>query len=178
MSIANSRFAPQSALTRIAAFVLAAPAASFDFPAIPQTFEALMLDVFARSDAVAFGTNLGLTFNADVGANYEAEAVIGNGGAVAAADSVAGTQAALFIPAANSPASAAGVWRVHIPAYRVTVLHKQLIVIGGYEPSGVHTVNCQYGRWLSLAAVNRLTLTPTAGQLVAGSRAILYGLQS
>lgn len=174
--------AGSSGLTVISDQVLGGPAASIDFSAIPSTFRALQLIAQLRSTAGAIATDrLFLTVNADGGANYAEQALRFNNG-VSSDDKGVGETSfqQWFIPAGLAPAGAAGELVAYFANYAGTSLRKTMRAEYGYSQADAATndyVGMLFGTWRNTAAINRLTLTLSAGPtFAAGSRATLFGL--
>lgn len=156
-------------LSPIASVLLAAPAATIDFPAIPAAgFTALRLVLSLRADNAAAANQAAIRFNGDAGNNYVSAA------------SVLGSYIALApIPAAASGVATFGAAEVIIPAYNNAARFKSAEYYGGFADTGAGASGhgASGGSWRNVAAINRITVVLTiAGNLVAGSRADLYGL--
>ena len=168
-------------LTKIAETILAAPAATFDFPSIPQTFSSLMLSCALRSDQAAT-VAAGVRFNGDTGAgSYASQAVTGAGSAASAAESVAGSSANVLTAVGGGPANSPSIAFAFIPGYRGAFLKAiaSLVYDRRQATTGQQFVNLYGGMWIAAggtAAITRITLTPGAGSFATGSRATLYGL--
>jgi hypothetical protein len=66
-----------------------------------------------------------------------------------------------------------------IPNYANTTMVKTLqltAVFGIGMGAGGRLLRVAGGIWNSVAAINRLTFSPSSGNFVAGSRAVLYGI--
>lgn len=166
-------------ISQVADSLLTVDTATFDFAGIAATFLHLRLIINARmTGAVTVGT-INLTLNNDSGANYDWEVVFGS----AATATATGAAAAAFIvvgdtTGASGAASRAGAQDVMIPNYAQTTFMKH-VVSDSHVVRGTATTDFfgeQYGGlWRNTAAVNRITLTPSSGNWLAGSRATLYG---
>lgn len=160
--------------------VLGGAAATIDFQNIPQTFENLVLEVMGRGDNASGFIRAKLTINNDTGNNYDSQDVFGNVTTAGAAQGVAGAYVDyLLLAAASATANASGSFIVRIPSYARTTFRKMVhgktvspIVADG---SGVVDVLEVGAQWRSTAAINRLTLTASAGNFIAGTVASLYG---
>jgi hypothetical protein len=168
------------AQTQISDSTLGGSAPSFDLTAIPATFNHLLLLIQGRGDTAATSTTVLLRFNNDSGANYDTELITGSGAAVATGEIVAGTSAQIADITANTgPASVFGAFTIWIPNYAGTTAQKNAFSSGGHKTTSLSggIFNRNYSCfWRSAAAINRITLTPGAGNFVAGSRVTLYGL--
>jgi hypothetical protein len=171
---------PVPAMQRIADQVLAAPATTFDFQNIPQTFTSLRVVLYGRSDqAGAQGSVVQLRFNNDSGAAYAYLRLQGTGGAAGVGEIYGVTNAEIgAVPAATAPANLMGLVEVLVPGYRNTTYFKQVHAVANEQrvPSGGLVVRHYGGGWYQTAAINRLTLICTGGNFMVGSRATLYGM--
>src|SRR5262245_15181751 len=79
------------AMVRIAEVVLAAPAATIDFSAIPATYRHLALIFRGRCDSAGNEQPAGLRFNGDASAIYDSVAIYGQGSSSAANEELAQT---------------------------------------------------------------------------------------
>jgi len=169
-------------MSRIGRTVLAAPAASITFSAIPQTYSTLMLVVVGRGDSAVASVTLGMRLNGDVGNNYEDQQVYGNGIAAAAVERVAAAFNQIgYVPGSTMPANLPGQAVVLLGDYTGTAFkkvwtsenHHRLAAGagGGYTAvfSGAYTL-------ATPAAVTSLTVLSATGNLIIGSTATLYGV--
>jgi hypothetical protein len=165
------------AATQITDTTLGAPAASFDLTGIPATFNHLLLVLFARGDTAAVVATINATLNNDGGANYDWEEVI-NATAANAQGQTSGRAGRM--PANTAAAGDFATLIAYIGSYRDATNKKSYAaIVSSREGTGVGSLKSgtQAFVWLgAAAAVNRITLTPSAGNFVAGSRATLYGL--
>ena len=171
------------------ATVTGAPAASLDTgPIIPAGFVAIEALIICRSTyATAVTTGgVGIRCNGDAGNNYTFEGVQDSGGVYAGATNntvpestwrtnVPGTT----IADANVPA----ICRYWIPFYDTTLFYKTALLNSGMtDPAS--GVNCRsrqaHCQWLSLAAINQLTLVAQAGggALGIGTRMVVAGIRA
>ena len=159
---------------------LVAAAASFDFTNIPQTYKHLMLMGNLRGNTAATSVDNYLRINNVSSANYYDERV----GAIAASPSAAENIGATVAFAGRSAAATAtanltGKVFILIPDYQETVRMPGGIYLNFYQialTSG-NVVIIAGGFTLNVAgAINRITLTPSAGNWDIGSRLTLYGL--
>lgn len=163
--------------------VTGSPAANFDFTSIPNIYRHLQLVVQCRgNDAAAFVT-INTIFNNDSGANYDWQRITTTNATVAAAASAGATSMRLGVvtaagaTATNNP----GMSVIQIPHYAGTVFNKTATAAGNEfqttAASGFIS-ETNHGVWRSTAAINRITLTPSAGSWIVGSIATLYGLDA
>lgn len=165
----------------IAQATLAADAASIDFASIAADWEHLLLVVYARSAIAATGDDLLVRFNGDTGTNYNLQVLDASGTTVTATETI-GTGSGLLIgrcPGANAPTLAFGHAEARIPHYAGATNHKALSAYSSRrtaDASGGQSVHLSGGQWKSAAAITQVTLRANGGNLVAGTRATLYGM--
>ncbi|KKM93233.1 hypothetical protein LCGC14_1210400, partial [marine sediment metagenome] len=153
---------------------LAAPAATITFNNIPQGYEALQLNIYARSDLVANGEEVKITFNADaVAGNYDYQQLRGSGAVVSAARNAA-SQVVMVIPAANVGANEFGGAVVTLNQYSTTVGHKHFTILTGVNEN---QVIIRSSRWEDSSAITRIDLDlALGGNFIAGSVFELVGV--
>jgi hypothetical protein len=170
-------------LRPIADSVAGGAVASFDFTSIPATFAHLVVFAYLRADPAATFVNANLRLNNDSGSTYDSQQLVANGTVPSSTGTAAGaTTSALAgrAPAATAPASAFSALMLIIPQYVGAVGHKSWLALSyDREVSGTVSDGVIFaggGQWLSTAAVSRLTLLPSSGNWIAGSRATLLGV--
>lgn len=166
---------------KVADTTLSAAAATIDFSSIPSHYAHLMFIAYLRGDTAATQINVDLRFNNDSSALYDSSVFTvrdpSTVGTLAAVGATALTCA--HAPAASAPANAFTPVQILIPHYTNAANHKTVdsrfgmrlstLVTGQYAGAG-------QGTWTAVAAVNRVTLLPSAGNFAIGSRVTLYGL--
>jgi len=164
---------------QIADSTLSGSASSFNFASIPSQFAHLQVVVHARGDTAATSTNLSMQFNGDTTATYFWERLIGQAGTASADEGTGITSINLgAIPAATATADVFGSAEVLIPNY-VGAHLKLFQCLNGYRTSlagGAGSLILEAGMWDNGTGINRVTIFPSAGSFVSGSRATLYGL--
>lgn len=156
-------------------------AASFDFQNIPATFWKLIIELYARGDTAATSFNTLLTVNGlggviyfDVRAAIKHSASLGTSEAVGSSSLVAATLAA-----ANSTANYFDQATIVIPAYANTNMYKTVHSTNTLLVANTTTnmrTDSMAGWIATTAAINQLTLTPSAGKFAQYSAARLYGV--
>lgn len=160
---------------KLAETTLALAAGSIAFTNIPGTYRHLWIVGQARGDAAVTQVNLYVTFNADGGNNYEymyertRKTTLSVSGNFAQAQIIAG-----YIAAGSSAAGHAGGFSIQIQNYAGTTAYKTL-VSQCFEGADVN-LHRAGGAWYSTNAITTVTLAPASGNLIAGSRATLYGM--
>ena len=161
---------------------LSVAAASFDFTGLPTTYAHLMVVLYTRGDAAAISVAQILRLNNDSGANYQDQRLYGDGAGVTAAESLAGTSIGLGnTTASTGPANAFGTSIVMIPHYAGASNQKTISANVDYRNgtgAGSSFTMRVSGWWASTAAVNRVTIAPSSGNFVAGSRCSIYVMGS
>jgi hypothetical protein len=159
---------------------LGASAASIDVTGISNTYAHLMVTVYARGDVASTGVNVIMRFNGDAAANYDYQVVAGFAATAAAAETFAASGVLIGgIPANTAGANLFGQADVFIPHYAASSNNKQFVSMNIYK-TGTATTNMTIqllgGSWRSNAAINQVTLLPTSGNFVAGTRATIHAL--
>jgi hypothetical protein len=172
--VANSPVYAQFKQAAIADSLLLVAASSVDIQNIPATYAELVLSWLVRGDSGTLPALIA-TLNADAAANYEYEQVhgVGSGVGISAFGGTAQSNAFLaYIVGAADPANYSGGGVLRIPNYTSSSLYKDMTAISGAH-MGTNTSNRAElitTTWKSLAAVNRITSSISAGNFVAGSR--------
>jgi hypothetical protein len=180
-AIANSKLAgPLGAMAQLYDSVLGGSAANFDVSGISQAYNHLVVECTGRSDTASVLLGGSVRLNNDSGANYDFERDAASGGLALAAESFGATSmSALLFPGSTAPAGYSGFNRLFIPDYKSTTFHKvfhaHTIAKWGTAASNmeIDDVGCF---WRSTAAINRITIFPSSGNFVAGSRLSIYGV--
>lgn len=154
--------------------------ASFDFQSIPADYADLMLTWRGRALQASNFENFWLRFNNDATNIYDWQ--MGQANAAVNPGSESFTQAQMFIgalPAANATSGRSGSGTLLVPDYKGTTFHKTANTFSGFAhgtASGNVYAHKIFGVWRSAAAVSRITLWLTNGNIADGSVASLYGL--
>lgn len=150
------------------------------FSAVPQTYSNLKIVFYGRSSASSIAENVQLQFNGDTGANYDWQAVSGNGSTAGAAQSIGGTNIFLGdVAGATATTGAVGIGDAIIPRYADTIFDKSCTGTGQskFGTSGTsfraRTVG---GHWRSTSAITSLTVSLSAGNFVTGTVVELWGM--
>jgi hypothetical protein len=176
-------YIPQT-IEKIAQTILTGSAASFDFTSIPGTYENLRLEFILTTDSGTSPETLKLRFNNDSGANYNSQwsGAFASTNARNAASAAATSAQVCEIPGnSGSSNGTLAVGEVKIASYARTTLNKMATTRGGHRYDNTNlNVMVSNGmiEWKSSAAITRITIFPTAGNLLAGSVATLYGERS
>lgn len=159
---------------------LGADTASIDTGANGIAAGAEYLDVFilARTTEAVELSSVLVRLNADSGANYDIQRIQGANVTAAATATAATTSWVLEVSGANAQTGAVGVARMAIPSYTQTTFHKvATITLATLEDTvGSQRAGAIGGRWRNTAAVTRMSITAGSGNLLAGSRLLIYGV--
>lgn len=161
--------------------VLAVDTASFDFTAIPATYNHLLLEIQCRGTAASTNVEARMRFNGDAGLNYDYQHIQGTT-AASAAEVLATShiRVAVAVAGGTAPAGLADPITIRIPNYRRTTFQKGATAqSGGKRGTATGDVfsNVVSGWWRNTAAINQVTILPDSGNWLAGSVAMLYGLK-
>ncbi len=152
--------------------------ASVTFSSISASYRNLTLMLQARCDNSSTDQGIGVTFNNDTGGNYERQYINANQAVLTAAQLTAQNSMVIAdISCATALANTASVNIISVPNYTGTTFHKQAFTANS-GVNGTVTSNLSIfifaGRWASTAAINRIDLTPSAGNFITGSTFDLY----
>jgi hypothetical protein len=161
-------------------------AATIDTGAVlPTSYAALLIDAQLRGDTAAVTTNLNLRFNNDSGTNYHHSNIntTGTTASLASAETYGAVSIIVgVIPANTANASAASSVLVLVPNYGGTTFHKTTVSLDGEISADAGpnqaVMHIAQGRWKNTAAINRVTLLPSAGNFQIGSRVTIWALGS
>lgn len=166
--------------------LLGAPAASFDFTSIPQTFSHLKIILHVRSNDTGLAYRvLSAILNNDSGANYDYRYISTTLGASTAnigqAQGVTSLYFGNLVPTALATSGMAGSFEISIPNYSGTTFRKNVISEGFLEmaqsdPDNDMNLMSVGNHWRNTSAINRITLFCQAGNFIIGSMASLYGI--
>lgn len=171
-----------SGLTQLFDTTLGGAAASIDTGAngVAGGHQHLVVIIVCRSSGATNIVDCFMTFNNDSGANYDWAWVRNVGGTVGAVDSHAQTSADVGqMPAATVTANYPSVITVNIPAYAQTTFYKGLTAQGSpaMDATASDRILFMSGTWRNTAAITRIAIAPSLGNLLAGSRLTIYGTQ-
>ena len=147
--------------------------ASIDFTSIPATYTDLIVKVCGRTNRAAVFDDILISFNGNT-ASFTGRELYGDG---AAAASITTARAASIATGANATASTFGNSEIYIPNYAGSA-NKSFSVDGVQETNATTAYAIMIaGLWSNTAAINQMTLTPSAGTLFSQySTASLYGI--
>lgn len=159
---------------------LGGSAANVDITSIVSSYAHLMLVVYARGDAAAASVLTNLRFNGDTAANYDFQQLQSNVTSVNPSESFAATSMQAGYAAANT--AGANLFSVSIgfiPHYagssnNKTCLSLSAMKVGTASSNMANILTA--GFWRSSSAITRITLLPSSGNWVAGTRVTLYGM--
>jgi hypothetical protein len=166
--------------------VLASPAASITFSAIPQTYSLLRLIVTGASASATESDRWLVQINGDAGAHYDIQVASANDTTLAgipriafAAWQIATANPPGDMPGASATAGLAGMLEIEIPAYAGTTLQKVANWRSGYSDAATSAADqitiSGIASWRSTAAITSILIgTATASNLVTGTAAYLY----
>lgn len=160
---------------------LGGSAATIDITPIVASYAHLRVVLYSRGDVAAVTMNPKFTFNNDSGANYDYQGFVQNNATLTANAAATAQSAAIFgyAPGASATANFFGSIVLDIPHYAGTTNHKSFVAVFGAPTSAAAAGfwNGTYmGRWASTAAINRITIAPSSGNFVTGTRLTIYGM--
>jgi hypothetical protein len=160
--------------------IAAGAIASWDVSTGLTGYNHLKIVCHGRGDTASANVGVIIRFNNDSGANYAAQRV-GGSAATAAAAEINSTASPIIGAMTGSTATAnhAGGFEVTVPNYAGTTFFKGAYSVGGFA-SALTTTNLEVDArevvWASTAAITRVTILPSAGNFILGSRLTIYGL--
>jgi hypothetical protein len=178
-------FGAAQAMTQICDSTAGGAVASFDTNTIlggniPSAYNHLKLVFEGRGDTAAASTTVTMRVNNDSAANYEHAVGYMTGAAVYSGNGVGGgtgAQVAGHMAAATATAGATGAFELTLAQYNSATLWRRWMGTGGSNDGANIWLETIMGSWRNAAnAITRLSLTPGAGNFVAGSRFTLYGM--
>ena len=148
--------------------------ATITFADIPQGYDALQLNIYARTSAAAHCDGVYFSFNNDVvAANYDRQKISGIGAVVAASRSAA-TFIFNDVPAALDGANEFSGGVLTLPNYAKTDRDKHIISIDGCVEN---VISLRSGRWEDTSPITEIDLTSSlGGNFEAGSVFELVGI--
>lgn len=168
---------PTQVVAVIQDVLLSVDTASFDFTSIPATYNCLVVRGMLRGTNATASVTAQVRLNNDSAANYDSEDLAGSNSSAVAANLGGATSVQIAdLPGATARANRPGYLEFSVPMYAETTFEKIFQSVSGFQNPGVEfRVDLQGGAWRSTAAVNRITILPSAGNWKAGSHLILYG---
>lgn len=162
--------------------ILASSAASITFSSITTDYAHLFIELYARSDSAVTNLTTLLRLNADAGANYNSGAFAPPAGSNIInwfAESLGGTSIIHgWVPGSTATANRFGAHRISIPYYQ-SAGHKLIHAESSFSFGDLtreSVVAVGGGVWKNVAVINSITLLPSAGNFIAGTRATIYGM--
>jgi len=155
---------------------LTAATPTITFANTPQEYQALQLNIYARSsDAIPISDEVAITINTDAGpATFDWQYLEGTGAGPPTALRSAASNVLMVIPAAGEGANEFGGGTVIFPRYERTDGHKHFITLSG---TNENQVILRSSRWENLAAITRIDLDPVNGvNFAVGSVFELVGI--
>ena len=154
------------------------------FDNIAGTFQHLHLRYVVRGTRSGSATDgIYLQYNTDTSsANYvRYHGLAGNGSSANASTQGSGVAAQNLlanVTAADATASIFGAGTVDILDYANTSKYKTIRNFGGQDRNGAGNVELNSGLWMSTAAITKITVGATAGNLAEFSTIALYGIKA
>lgn len=159
----------------IASSTLGSAQANIDFSSIPSTFTDLCLIFSCRSDSAAATQSIKIEINGST-ANFTNKEIYADGSTVG---SYSGTNGAIgYIPAATGTSNTFGTTSLYFPNYAGSTNKSFSTDYSRENNTTTNDMGFFANLWSQTTAINRLTLKPTAGNLVQYSTAYLYGVKN
>lgn len=161
-----------STYTPIATQTLGSAQATVTFSSIPSTYTDLVL--VTQSAGSTAGQDFKIQFNSDTGTNYSVTLIRGYGTGVTSNRTSNSTYIYLDY-SGGSLTTIQDQYNVNIMNYANTTTYKTILT---RYSSAANSAEAGVGLWRSTSAINRIDLSMTAGNLVAGSTFTLYGIKA
>jgi hypothetical protein len=148
-------------------------------PTIPSTYRDLEVVVSGRSNSgSSAAVNLLMQLNGDTGSNYDYEYTQANGTTTSSGQSIATTNLSVGLLSGNTAAAGlSGGDRIRIHDYASTTFYKTTSSQGGGDGgTGVFYNGTYAGNWKNTSAVTTLTVWPSSGGFMDGSKVTVYGV--
>lgn len=157
-------------------------AASIDFTSIPSTYTDLVLKVSARATTSGDWDNVKIAFNGSTtDAQYYWKGVYGYSGSNVGSNQGNGNSNARLqgvVSGALATANTFGSWEMYLPNYAGSN-QKSVSTDGASENNSTATLlGLDTNLWNQTSAINRVTLTISAGSFAQYSTAYLYGVKN
>lgn len=167
------------AIELIGSATLASDQAAITFSTIPATYSHLLLVASLRGANASTTIGLNITFNGDTGSNYDSQYLAGATASATSGEAFAQAAIGASMPSASGTASVFSAHMMLIPCYATTDRNKAMFSLGARKHStstGGLQFRADSGHWRSTSAITTVALTPATGNMLAASRASLYGL--
>lgn len=180
LSAAGVSAAPTDAYELISTTVLGSTTASVTFSSLgdySSSYKHLQIRSVAKTATTGDGAEgMILRFNSDSGANYARHTLSGNGSSVSSSATTSTTHANAGLVTTNSSIAAfAGNVCDVLDAYSTTK-NKTVRALTAH-PGALVFVQLLSGVWINTASITSITLLPTLGSFITGSRFSLYGIR-
>lgn len=180
LSISGTTISATATMAKLDDQTLGSDTASIDTNtngALSGAYDVLEVWVLTRTTEAVVGSSLVLRFNNDSGANYDIVLVRDVNATVSGANTLAGTSILLPSYGANAQTGAVTLNRFTIPGYAQTTFHKVIEVTSEQveDTAADARVQLSGARWRSTSAITRIAVTAGSGNLLTGSRLIVYG---
>lgn len=159
-------------------YILTGSSSGFTFDNIPQIFNRIEMEFFARGNVSAVEDTLALRFNGDSGSNYDWQQIFGGNASVSGVrGNATSSLSAMPFPAATGQTSAWGSGILRLTEYTRTEGFRPYTFDGGYYRTGSDfRTMCVAGQWRSLAPITSITIfTAAASTFVDRSTFRFYG---
>jgi hypothetical protein len=172
----------QGAIVPIATITLDNPnTTTFQFTSIPQTYQDLMMVVFARNTTTAITVSQIIPqFNNNGATDYSYTVLRGNGSSATSARSAnANFTYGGSTSSGNATAGVFGSIVFHVLNYANTSTFKTLLERSAVDLNGSGEVDLAVSTWRQTAAIHTISMGQSYGTVyVSGSTATLYGIKA
>lgn len=162
---------------------LSADTASITFASIIDSFIALKIVSYVRTDVAAVGDGIAMNFNNDAGANYYwLISTFSHSATLVTFEGLASTTLQIGgVAGDTAPANVFSPLEITIPNYANAVNHKAIIAQASSRranTTGNIISTLTGGHWADIAAITEIDMTPSTGtNFKSGSNFYLFGLR-
>lgn len=158
------------------ALVTGSAVASVDFTSLPGTYSKLLVSGIFRSDTATRFTGIYVRCNGDTAAHYLWSYV--ENGANNQQTTLTNQMKTGNQDPSGATANEVASFELEFPYYAGTTWYKNMLSRGGMFEFNNNNNYAYYGaaQWQSTAAINQITIFPSAGNFVAGTQIQIYGI--
>jgi hypothetical protein len=149
---------------------------TFDVSKYINIYKHLQIRLVGRGDAASNYVNTGYRFNGST-STYAIHELYGAGSSVTSGGGISVTEGSIgYIAGANAGASIFGISIMDIPDFASSNKNKTTKALTGLHSAGP-LIDLRTGVWVSTDAITLITIFPTSGNFVAGTRISVYGVR-
>ena len=149
---------------------------AFDVTKYVNVYKHLQVRLVGRGDAASNYVNTGYRFNGST-STYGIHELYGAGSSATSGGGISVTEGSIgYIAGANAGANIFGVSVMDIPDFASSNKNKTTKALTGLHGAGP-LIDLRTGVWVSTDPITLITIFPTSGNFVSGTRISLYGMR-